>query len=43
VFDVAPTSIHNQPSFVAAVTAHPSVSYFLKPPTDPAFHIEIPH
>jgi hypothetical protein len=42
VFDVAPSSISNKVAFIAAVNANPSVSKFLQPPDDPAFHIEIP-
>ena len=42
VFDVAPSSISNKAAFIAAVKANPSVSKFLQPPADPAFHIEIP-
>jgi hypothetical protein len=40
-FDVAPSSIANKPAFVTAVAAHKSVLRFLKPPDDPAYHIEI--
>jgi hypothetical protein len=42
VFDVLPSSIHDQGKFIKAVEAHPSVSHFLQPPQDPVFHIEIP-
>jgi hypothetical protein len=42
VFDVAPSSISNKAAFIAAVKANASVSKFLQPPNDPAFHIEIP-
>lgn len=41
-FDVAPSSISNQQKFIQAAKAHASVSKFLQPPADPAFHIEIP-
>jgi hypothetical protein len=44
VFDVAPSSIPvaSRPAFVAAIHAHPAVSKLIAPPTDPAYHIEIP-
>lgn len=44
VFDVAPSSIPvaSRPGFVAAIHAHPAVSKLIAPPTDPAYHIEIP-
>jgi hypothetical protein len=44
VFDVDPGSIPaaKQPAFLAAVQAHKAVSKVLFPPTDPAYHIEIP-
>jgi hypothetical protein len=42
VFDVAPSSIQNQSAFVRAVRSEGRVSKFLQPPTDPAFHLEIP-
>lgn len=42
VFDVAPSSIKDHGKFVAAAEAHQAVSKLLKPPTDPAFHLEIP-
>jgi hypothetical protein len=41
VFDVAPSSVSNHPCFVTAVKNHKAVSKLLKPPEDPAFHIEI--
>jgi predicted RNA binding protein YcfA (HicA-like mRNA interferase family) len=42
VFDVAPSSVSNKPDFIKAVSAHRSVTKFLKPPEDPnAFHIEV--
>jgi type IV pilus biogenesis protein CpaD/CtpE len=42
VFDIAPSSIVDREAFIKAVQANKSVSKFLKPPEDPAFHIEIP-
>src|SRR5262249_60223980 len=44
VFDVAPSSIPvtSRPAFVNAIQAHPAVSKLIAPPTDPAYHIEIP-
>jgi hypothetical protein len=42
VFDVAPSSIAARDAFVKAVNAHPAVSKLLQPPSDPAYHIEIP-
>jgi hypothetical protein len=42
VFDVAPSSIANKPAFVKAAKAHKAVTNVLEPPTDPAYHIEIP-
>jgi hypothetical protein len=41
VFDVAPSSIVNPSQFVAAVKGHNAVNKFLRPPEDPAYHIEI--
>ena len=43
-FDVAPSSIPagKQPGFLTAIKAHKAVSKVIPPPTDPAFHIEIP-
>jgi len=43
-FDVAPGSIPaaKHEAFLAAVKAHKAVSKVIPPPTDPAFHIEIP-
>jgi hypothetical protein len=43
VFDVAPTSIppEKREAFIAAAATHPKVSKFLKPPADPAFHLEV--
>jgi hypothetical protein len=43
-FDVAPSSIpaSKHAAFLAAVRAHKAVSKVIPPPTDPAFHIEIP-
>ena len=42
VVDIAPTSIANTAAFEAAVAADPRVKLFLKPPADPAYHLEIP-
>jgi hypothetical protein len=42
VFDIAPSSIADHKKFVAAVSKNTSVSKFLQPPIDPAYHIEIP-
>jgi len=43
VFDVAPSSIppEKREAFIAAAATHPKVSKFLKPPADPAFHLEV--
>jgi hypothetical protein len=43
-FDVAPSSIpaEKHKAFRAAIEAHKAVSKLIAPPTDPAFHIEIP-
>ncbi len=42
VFDVAPSSIVNKKKMIDAINSHKAVSRLLKPPSDPAFHIEIP-
>ena len=45
VIDIAPSSISNKASFIKAVEdamGTKEVSKFLKPPSDPAYHIEIP-
>jgi hypothetical protein len=42
VFDVAPSSITDKPAFVKAAKAHKAVANVLEPPSDPAYHIEIP-
>ncbi len=42
VFDVAPSSIANKPSFEKAVRADKRVSKFITPPLDPGYHLEIP-
>jgi hypothetical protein len=42
VFDVAPSSITNKPAFLKAAKAHKAVTNVLEPPSDPAYHIEIP-
>ncbi|MEX2264963.1 MAG: hypothetical protein WD696_23615 [Bryobacteraceae bacterium] len=43
-FDVAPSSIPTakHAAFLSAVKAHKAVSKVIPPPTDPAFHIELP-
>jgi hypothetical protein len=43
VFDVAPSSVPDskKKQFETLVAAHGNVDKFLKPPTDPAYHIEI--
>jgi hypothetical protein len=43
VFDVAPSSIpeDQRDDFCAAVSLNASIDKFLKPPEDPAYHIEI--
>lgn len=42
VLDIAPSSIRNDQKFVDAIEADRRVSKLLKPPRDPAFHLEIP-
>jgi hypothetical protein len=42
VVDVAPSSIEVKPRFVKAVQAEKRVARFLRPPLDPAYHLEIP-
>lgn len=42
VFDISPGSISRPAAFENAVNAESRVSKFLKPPTDPAYHLEIP-
>ena len=42
VFDVAPSSIRDKPSFESIVRAEPRVAKFLVPPSDPGYHLEIP-
>ena len=42
VFDVAPSSIVQRPAFEEAVRAEQRVSFFLVPPRDPGYHLEIP-
>ena len=42
VFDVAPSSIPDRRGFEVAVRADKRVSYFLTPPVDPGYHLEIP-
>lgn len=43
VFDVGPSSIpqEKREAFIAAAASHPRVSKFLKPPADPAYHLEV--
>jgi hypothetical protein len=42
VVDIAPSSIVNKTKFVAAFKADKRVSKYFMPPTDPAYHLEIP-
>lgn len=42
VFDVAPSTIANKLAFIAASKSNTSVTKFLEPPNDPAYHFEIP-
>lgn len=42
VIDIAPSQIADKPAFEAAVAEDSRVSKFLKPPNDPAYHLEIP-
>jgi hypothetical protein len=42
VFDVGPKSISDKHAFEEAVRADKRVSYFLLPPKDPGYHLEIP-
>jgi hypothetical protein len=42
VIDVGPSSIENDARFIAAVSGDSRVSNFLRPPDDPAYHLEIP-
>ena len=42
VFDVAPSSITDKVGFEKAVKADRRVAYFLVPPGDPGYHLEIP-
>jgi hypothetical protein len=42
VFDVAPSSITDRVAFETAVRAERRVSFFLTPPRDPGYHLEIP-
>lgn len=42
VFDVAPSSIVDKRAFEEAVKGETRVSYFLQPPKDPGYHLEIP-
>ena len=42
VVDIAPSSILNKDAFIKAVASDKRVSKFLQPPSDPAYHLEIP-
>ena len=42
VVDIAPSSISNKSGFIAETLLDKRVSKLLHPPTDPAFHLEIP-
>jgi hypothetical protein len=42
VIDIAPSQIADRAAFEKAVEADSRVSNFLKPPSDPAYHLEIP-
>ena len=42
VIDIAPSQIADRGAFERAVAADSRVSKFLKPPSDPAYHLEIP-
>lgn len=42
VIDVRPSSIANHTAFEKAVEEDTRVSKFLKPPSDPAYHLEVP-
>jgi hypothetical protein len=42
VIDIAPSQIADRASFEKAVEADTRVTKFLKPPSDPAYHLEIP-
>ncbi|MBV9110852.1 MAG: hypothetical protein JO306_15685, partial [Gemmatimonadetes bacterium] len=42
VFDVAPSSITDRVAFEAAVRSERRVAFFLTPPRDPGYHLEIP-
>lgn len=42
VVDIAPSSIANKAKFVAAFKADKRISKYFLPPTDPAYHLEIP-
>lgn len=42
VVDIAPSSITNKAKFVAAFKADKRISKYFLPPTDPAYHLEIP-
>jgi len=42
VIDIAPSQITDREAFEKAVEADSRVTTFLKPPSDPAYHLEIP-
>lgn len=42
VVDIAPNSVANRAKFRAAIKADSRVSKLLEPPSDPAYHLEIP-
>jgi RHS repeat-associated protein len=42
VIDISPGSIQNRSSFEEAVRTNSAVSRYYMPPTDPAYHLEIP-
>ena len=42
VVDIAPSTVQNQAKFVAAFKADKRISKYFMPPTDPAYHLEIP-
>ena len=42
VIDIDPNSILNKTEFILQVNSDKRVSKFLQPPTDPAYHLEIP-
>jgi hypothetical protein len=42
VFDIAPSSITDRHGFEQAVRNDSRVAFFLTPPKDPGYHLEIP-